>query len=761
LTAPWPVPIRSHDSIRCGSRLWSTNQAFRVTVIVKATFTLVPEGDARLAPPLDIVREDVRSGHGAETGLERASEIAPYLPSAGILLFGHAYPASATPSAASVRLGIGRIGPLLDKTLHVVGDRSSSAPSVSKPFDKMPLVYERAFGGPGFDENPAGVGASGAGPLPNILDPTNPRRAVGFGPIPRHWAPRRRFLGNASADKVATVVPALPEGFDFRYFHAAPSDQQLDFLAGDEWILLDGMHPMHPRLRSRLPGLRAEARFHTEPIGNPGQGREIVLSADTLVIDADRLAASVIFRGSFPVASLDVAPRLHLSAAISIRGAPQAPSPRPSKPAAGPTVVISTSELDTNEVMKQVLPFAAANLGVSAPPSVSDERASPRSDPPPRVRPLEEGAEETAVFQAERGLGATLPFGQRGPFAAEVQVPPSAAPVVHVEPTKQDQPFEHSRPPLVAARGQYERGPGLEEPSREPSVVRPVVAPAPGAPAPKPRPVARDAILLAGFDAASLPELRTDPRFSPILDALQDAPLDGDLDDPERVGPIAYLEERREIFEILACGRAADGEEIGAALARAVEPDGRYLPPLSLVSGELVFAFDELAVLKATVSAAVPRAGASPDAKRVIDLARSFLEMPGPFWAAGIALGLTTRIREAFETRDILPARYLEMHGQTTLSRERSFQRRAVFGELHVRGLLETGGAAIPTYLGPDLAALLPATDRLRARLLVRVHPSVDPAETHPVALRTVALGIITARPGSAERSVQHRAGAA
>ncbi len=81
------------------------------------------------------------------------------MPNAGVLLTGHAHaPAGRAVPSMSVRLGISREKPVIDKTLHVFGARAAANASTISPFQKMPLVYERAFGGAGVWENPVGVG---------------------------------------------------------------------------------------------------------------------------------------------------------------------------------------------------------------------------------------------------------------------------------------------------------------------------------------------------------------------------------------------------------------------------------------------------------------------------------------------------------------------------------------------------------------------------------------------------------------------------
>ena len=102
-----------------------------------------------------------------------AAETAPYLPSAGVVLTGHACAPRGRPARSmAVRLGVYRDVPLIDKTLHVFGHHG-------RPFRKLPLGWQRAALS---DDNPAG--STGA---PSIVDPAHPGRPAGFGPIPGHW----------------------------------------------------------------------------------------------------------------------------------------------------------------------------------------------------------------------------------------------------------------------------------------------------------------------------------------------------------------------------------------------------------------------------------------------------------------------------------------------------------------------------------------------------------------------------------------------
>jgi len=118
----------------------------RVTIVVKATFGLVPDGPARMIAPEEIVPRDRHYDKNPASSVESAGEVVPYLPRAGVVLVGHAYaPGGARVPALSARLSIFRERALLDKTVHVFGDRAAASPGSPLPFQRMPLRYDLAF----------------------------------------------------------------------------------------------------------------------------------------------------------------------------------------------------------------------------------------------------------------------------------------------------------------------------------------------------------------------------------------------------------------------------------------------------------------------------------------------------------------------------------------------------------------------------------------------------------------------------------------
>jgi uncharacterized protein YjbI with pentapeptide repeats len=368
--SPWPIPVQPHAPVVCGAALWQKGKHRCVTVVVKATFGLVHEANARLVAPADIARED---RHRAGGCLEEASELAPYLPSAGVILVGSAHAPRGQPAAAlAVRLGVFRERPLLNKVLHVIGNRTREAPARAQPFESMPLTYERAFGGPGTDDNPVGTGHHAGSPLPNIVDPQVPTRPAGYGPIPRHWGPRRRLLGS----RHEPALSEIPDGFPFPFFHAAPGDQQIPPLIGDEWIVLDGLHPSVPNFRTRLPNVRAHVRWHLVGAAGAGPAHAIDLLADTLVITPESQICSIVWRGHVAMDPADAA-RMRAAAAIELQGFPLSSAfaaeaatpaasseigrsrPAPLEEAPAPEDTTATGVLDLERLSAPATPFAS------------------------------------------------------------------------------------------------------------------------------------------------------------------------------------------------------------------------------------------------------------------------------------------------------------------------------------------------------------------------------------------------------------------
>ena len=242
-------------------------------VAVKGTFLISHDGSVQLAEEQEEVCLAPKfRGESDKSSLLYDSDLVHTKSRTDVLLHGHAYAPGGEPTTkVIVRLRIADI----EKDLYVVGDRVYSLfglkLSKPKPFTKMPLIYERAYGGTDQvsknpkkhswnPRNPVGCGFATRAvhrdgkPAPNIGDPKAwiRNRPVGFGPIAGHWKPRIKYAGTYDEKWEKNRLPLLAEDFDERFYQSAPEDQQVPFLKGGELVELYNLTP-DGLLRFRLP----------------------------------------------------------------------------------------------------------------------------------------------------------------------------------------------------------------------------------------------------------------------------------------------------------------------------------------------------------------------------------------------------------------------------------------------------------------------------------------------------------------------------
>lgn len=372
---------------RYQGRLW-------ITVIVKARFALVPDGIASHVGAAEIIADEQRVDGNPMRSVEAAIDLAPYLPRCDVTFVGKVYAPGRPAETATARLSLARDGrPFLDKVVHVFGNRGPDGPV---PFAHMPLVYERALGGPG-EPNPVGT------QTPNVVDPADPRRTIGFAPISRLWPSRKRLLGNTNRRALEAPIAEIPNALPWDYFQTAPTDQQVDHLRGDEWLLLDGLHPTLPRVQTRLPAAHGVARVRAQLPGVPPVERQVGMVCDTLAIDGNRQTFALVWRGRVEVIGGEAAlPSLAVTAALEVPDREvdwawlwaKASAPRSMDATAmlsaaaftGSTAVDSTMALGPAQaaeaVAKMLAPFAVAAAG-DAPAKARVEATPFASVPPP------------------------------------------------------------------------------------------------------------------------------------------------------------------------------------------------------------------------------------------------------------------------------------------------------------------------------------------------------------------------------------------
>lgn len=290
----WPVAITTVGASKGGSVVFRQDGKLHVTCVLKSTFKLVPDEAMKLVHAEDLFCAEMHYRDNPSRSIRATSDAVPYLPRVDVVLTGFARaPQGQKVTSQRVSLGVYHSIALLEKVLEVHGDLNG--PEIV-PFESMPLIYERALGGLGDAQNPYGTGKAPGSAPPNILYPNDPNAVAGFGPISRALRQRKMLLGNVSPSALSDPIIELPSDFDWSYFQAAPPDQQLASLVGNEWIVIEGMHPVHRRIASRLPTVRPIATIFGIDPAKPDATISVQARLDMLRIDADKLTCSVIGR---------------------------------------------------------------------------------------------------------------------------------------------------------------------------------------------------------------------------------------------------------------------------------------------------------------------------------------------------------------------------------------------------------------------------------------------------------------------------------
>lgn len=363
------------------------------TLIVKGSFALQPGGPARpLAEPLTFMG-DVHRDEDIANDCFYDSDFAPWKQHADVMLVGTCHAPGGKPTTACrVEFGVGR----WSKALAVIGNRQwkksllFSAASDPELFTAIPVTWANAYGGTGFDKNPAGRGYEKAY-LPNI-EPLEGRIAgtgerpdpSGFGPVSRTWPQRTSKLGSYRGGYLKERWPYFPNDFDFTYFNAAPEDQQLrKYLTGDEELRFENLHPKTASYRSALPGLRIRA-FLSEKLKTGKRFREIPMNLDTLFVDMDKERLVLVWRGVAPVQSEELTEIEHALAVFEpLKDAPApaskfeillpppapppapaaAPAPAVKKPPTPLQIKLQEAKVEAKKQEKEVLDETRADAG--------------------------------------------------------------------------------------------------------------------------------------------------------------------------------------------------------------------------------------------------------------------------------------------------------------------------------------------------------------------------------------------------------------
>jgi len=279
-----------------------------VYAVVKGTFTL----GSRLTladEQVPVVLADQHHADPAGSSIKVASDVCLGKQHTDVVLLGSACaPAERPVWHMDVSLAVGSVR----KAVRVFGDRvwdaRTGVATIAHltPFVRMPLTWERAYGGmdeteqgpAGHPRNPVGTGFRARGgtkpiagtPVPNVEDPaaliTSPADApapAGFAAVAPHWEPRRSYAGTYDDAWQAERAPYLPKDFDPRFFQLAPPGLvAAGHLQGDETVELRGLTP-NGLLHFALPllGIRVVYRLDASTQERAGVLDTVVVEPDT------------------------------------------------------------------------------------------------------------------------------------------------------------------------------------------------------------------------------------------------------------------------------------------------------------------------------------------------------------------------------------------------------------------------------------------------------------------------------------------------
>lgn len=248
-------------------------------------------------------------------------------PCGEVLVAGSAYsPENKATSESEVRLRFGKV----DKTLKVVGNRwqrQAWLKRVSAPqsFTKIPLSYQRAYGGPSVASNPLGAGGKGSElecvdalggdkgiALANFFYPgeklglgKRPKAPAGLGQLDITWPQRSQYQGTYDERWLKTRHPGFPEDADLKLFLAAAEDQRLaSYIAPNTRYQLSGLHPELAEISGALPHLRVRIVVRQQIAGELHYF-EVDNHIDTVWLFPDQLFGVAIHRGVVPISDVD------------------------------------------------------------------------------------------------------------------------------------------------------------------------------------------------------------------------------------------------------------------------------------------------------------------------------------------------------------------------------------------------------------------------------------------------------------------------
>lgn len=289
-------------------------------------------GGIRLAIGIYVLAQQTGKGWSLLDDQELWSNVLPELDSNGMLdqvmpksnpeylISGYAYTSHQNiKDACIVKAEIGD----LQKSLLVTGDRYwiGNQPTKPQPFSRLPITWKNAFGGEGYEKNPAGkgineiaLGNEKALPLPNIESPErriaskkDRPEPVSFEPIGPTHPDRLKMMGTYSEEWFKYEFPGFLPDMNPGIFNMAPDDQQWSSIAAlpdSTSFKIWNMHPGKACWDGTLPSLTARAFIVQEGKETPLQEVENI-TLSTAWFLPERESVILMFHGSVEIADED------------------------------------------------------------------------------------------------------------------------------------------------------------------------------------------------------------------------------------------------------------------------------------------------------------------------------------------------------------------------------------------------------------------------------------------------------------------------
>lgn len=295
------------------------------TVIIKGTFDIQSNNSTleMSDEQIPINHEDIFFGEPGQSSIKYGFDAPLVKKGCDVVLIGHAYTNGGNRKAVDVSLIAGH----LNKTVRVYCDRrwyrSLGSWRISQPipFDKMPLMYEKAFGGKdishadparhGLDKrNPVGTGFCVSGnkkhleglPLPNLEDPKAPIKSwkdkpdpACFGFIGHDWLPRTNYAGTYDERWQTERCPLLPNDFDEFFFNSAHPDLTTKsyFKGGEPVKVVNASR--NGNISFHLPRISFDISIWIK-----GEKKEHAPNLDTVIIEPDEQRVMLVWRVAVP-----------------------------------------------------------------------------------------------------------------------------------------------------------------------------------------------------------------------------------------------------------------------------------------------------------------------------------------------------------------------------------------------------------------------------------------------------------------------------